>query len=249
MLFVSYLRVSTNRQGGSGLGLEAQREAVSRFLASKGSTLHAEYVEIESGKLRSRPVLTEALTHCRKDKAILVIAKLDRLARNVAFVSSLMEAKTEFVAVDAPYANRLMIHILAAFAEHEREQIAARTRDALAAAKARGVKLGVNGARLAKQRKEEALAFAEKLRPTIGELVGRNLTLAQMAEELKMRDISPRCGGEWKPMMVSRVIQRLGLTRCSNASSISSKARTTRIRDTDTQTHPNSDNSPPCCSR
>ena len=147
--YVSYLRVSTQRQGQSGLGVEAQRAAVDQFLTASGGTLVAEFVEVESGSGKARPILVQSIALAKKSGATLLIAKLDRLARNVAFVSSLMEGGVEFVAADAPYANRLMIHILAAFAEHERAMISERTKAALAAAKARGVVLGANGANLA----------------------------------------------------------------------------------------------------
>jgi DNA invertase Pin-like site-specific DNA recombinase len=144
--FVSYYRVSTDKQGQSGLGLEAQKEAVSRYLASRSAGPEqpvAEYTEIESGKNHlNRPQLLAAVAHCRKIKATLVIAKLDRLGRNVAFISALMESDVEFVCCDNPHANRLMIHMLAAFAEHEREAISQRTKVAVAAAKARGTVLG-----------------------------------------------------------------------------------------------------------
>src|SRR5271154_3347795 len=140
--FISYLRVSTARQGASGLGLEAQREAVSRYLNGGHWQLVQELVEVESGKRNDRPAIAEALRLCRLHRATLIIAKLDRLARNVHFISSLMEAGVEFVAVDFPQANRLTVHILAAVAEHEASMISARTKAALAAAKARGVKLG-----------------------------------------------------------------------------------------------------------
>ncbi|WP_267406977.1 recombinase family protein, partial [Methylobacterium sp. GC_Met_1] len=140
--FIAYYRVSTKRQGVSGLGLEAQQEAVRSYLNGGNWQLLAEVVEVESGKRNDRPKLAEALKLCRLHKATLVIAKLDRLARNVAFVSALMEAGVEFVAVDFPQANRLTVHILAAVAEHEAKAISERTRAALAAAKARGVKLG-----------------------------------------------------------------------------------------------------------
>src|SRR5271170_1318580 len=140
--FVSYLRVSTVRQGISGLGLEAQRESVASYLKGGHWSLVREVVEIESGKRNDRPAIAEALRLCRLHGATLVIAKLDRLARNVHFVSSLMESGVEFVAVDFPQANRLTIHILAAVAEHEAKAISERTKAALAAAKARGVKLG-----------------------------------------------------------------------------------------------------------
>src|ERR1700732_1524835 len=141
MVFIAYYRVSTGRQGASGLGLEAQRAAVYRHIGA--GQLAAEYTEVESGKKHTnRPQLLTALQECRRKKATLVIAKLDRLGRNVAFISALMESGADFVCCDNPHANRLMLHMLAAFAAHEREQISQRTKAALAAAKARGVKLG-----------------------------------------------------------------------------------------------------------
>lgn len=139
--FVAYYRVSTDKQGLKGLGMEAQREAVSRFMTGKGD-LAAAFIEVESGRKDNRPQLHAALAECRKRRAVLVIAKLDRLARNVHFISGLMNSDVEFVAVDMPSASRLTIHILAAVAEHEREMISQRTKAALAAAKARGIKLG-----------------------------------------------------------------------------------------------------------
>jgi DNA invertase Pin-like site-specific DNA recombinase len=140
--FVSYLRVSTARQGISGLGLEAQRESVAQYLNGGHWTLVQEVVEVESGKRNDRPAIAEALRLCRLHRATLIIAKLDRLARNVHFISSLMESGIEFIAVDFPQANRLTVHILAAVAEHEAAMISARTVAALGAAKARGVALG-----------------------------------------------------------------------------------------------------------
>src|SRR6185369_13986627 len=140
--WVAYYRVSTAKQGASGLGLDAQRSAVTDYLDGGNWQLAAEFVEVESGRKNDRPELAKALATCRRTGAALIIAKLDRLARNVAFVSNLMEAGVEFTAVDFPTANRLTIHILAAVAEHEREMISARTKAALAAAKARGTKLG-----------------------------------------------------------------------------------------------------------
>ncbi len=141
--FVSYIRVSTARQGRSGLGMEAQQQAVEDILNNDGCELVAEYVEVESGKRHeNRPQLKAAIEACRKHKAKLIIAKMDRLARNVAFISNLMESDVEFVAADMPNANRLTIHILAAVAEHERQCISDRTRAALQVAKAKGVRLG-----------------------------------------------------------------------------------------------------------
>src|SRR4028119_557620 len=134
--FIAYYRVSTDKQGRSGLGLDAQREAVHRHLNGGDWSLVAEVVEVESGKRNDRPKLAEALRLCRIHKATLIIAKLDRLARNVAFISNLMESGVEFTAVDFPQANRLTVHILAAVAEHEREMISRRTKDALASKRA-----------------------------------------------------------------------------------------------------------------
>src|SRR5688572_5708004 len=140
--YVAYYRVSTARQGRSGLGLEAQQVAVRGYLANCSGRLLAELLEVESGRRTDRQKLADALRLCRVHKATLIIAKIDRLARNVAFVSNLMESGVEFTAVDFPQANRLTVHILAAVAEHEREMISQRTKAALAAAKARGRRLG-----------------------------------------------------------------------------------------------------------
>jgi DNA invertase Pin-like site-specific DNA recombinase len=132
--FVAYYRVSTDKQGRSGLGLEAQREAVSRHVASAAGTVIDEFEEIESGKKNDRPKIAAALGACRARRATLIIAKLDRLARNVAFVSNLMESDVDFVACDNPFATRLTILILAAVAEHERESGKRSDRPQLAAA-------------------------------------------------------------------------------------------------------------------
>src|SRR5271157_5318661 len=136
--FVAYFRVSTDRQGKSGLGLEAQRKAVLDYLDGGRWELVAEFTEIESGKRNDRPELVKALAACKKHKAKLVIAKLDRLSRNLAFIATLMDSGVEFIAVDNPHANKLTVHILAAVAQHEREIISARTSAALKAAKAPG---------------------------------------------------------------------------------------------------------------
>src|SRR5262249_4207752 len=140
--FVAYFRVSTDRQGKSGLGLEAQRKSVLDYLDGGRWELVAEFTEVESGKRSDRPELTKAIGVCKRHKAKLVIAKLDRLSRNLAFIATLMESGVEFIAVDNPHANKLTIHILAAVAQHEREMISARTSAALKAAKARGKRLG-----------------------------------------------------------------------------------------------------------
>ena len=140
--FVAYYRVSTNGQGQSGLGLEAQRESVLNYLNGGSWTLVGEFTEIESGKHADRPQLAAALVACKMQKAKLVIAKLDRLSRNLAFIANLLEAGTDFVAVDNPHANKAMVQMMAVFAEMERDAISKRTKEALAAARARGVKLG-----------------------------------------------------------------------------------------------------------
>ena len=145
MRLVSYIRVSTIRQGESGLGLEAQTEAVARYAARVGGEVVGEFREVESGGRCDRPQLDAALRMCRRRGATLVVAKLDRLARNVAFISRLLEDDADVVCCDMPTANRLTLHVLAAVAEHEREAISQRTRAALAAAKARGVQLGTPG--------------------------------------------------------------------------------------------------------
>ncbi|SRR6266446_3702386 len=152
---IAYYRVSTKRQGQSGLGLDAQKDAVMAYLNGGNWTLKEEFVEVESGrKVKNRPALQQAIAACRKHKATLVIAKLDRLARNVAFISNLMESKVAFVAVDNPHATRFTLHILAAVAEHEADIISQRTKSALSAAKARGTELGRYGKILAEQNKE-----------------------------------------------------------------------------------------------
>src|SRR6266516_3788877 len=166
--FVSYLRVSTDRQGERGYGIEAQRKAVADYLDGGNWQLLGEFVEVESGKRNDRPELAKALAACKKHRATLVIAKLDRLARNVAFIANLMDGKVDFVCCDMPQATRLTIHVLAAVAEHEREMIAARTKAGLAAAKARGVRLG--NVDLAGANRGAALDRAAQLRPIFTEL-------------------------------------------------------------------------------
>lgn len=207
---IGYLRVSTARQGQSGLGLEAQREAIAKHFAYSSQSLVAEYVEVETGRNKHRPILLQAIAHCKREKATLVISKLDRLARSVAFISALMEAGVEFIALDAPYANRLMLHILAAFGEHERGEISARTKAALAAAKARGVILGAHGKILAEANRREASEFASAVGPKVIEIIrGGHSTLRSIAEQLDNQGILGREGGAWSPMMVSRVLNRL----------------------------------------
>jgi DNA invertase Pin-like site-specific DNA recombinase len=217
--YIAYYRVSTDKQGHSGLGLDAQRTAVQAYLAQDAWTLQVEFTEVESGRRADRPVLARALAACRGQGAILVIAKLDRLARNVAFISNLMDSGVEFVAVDFPQANRLTLHILAAVAEHERDMISARTKAALAAAKARGVKLGGSAPLTEEQRAAgravaktvkaaKAAARAADLLPVINEIRAEGVTSATgIAKVLNTRGVPPPSGrGAWQNVTVQRVL-------------------------------------------
>ena len=180
---IAYYRVSTARQGESGLGLEAQRHAVSHFLELGQWELAAEFTEVESGKRKNRPQLNEALALCKKLKATLIIAKLDRLARNLHFVSGLMESSVDFVAVDNPTANRLTIQILAAVAEDEARRISERTKAALARAKARGTKLGTSAKALAEKHRREANERARLLSSLVNEDQARSSVLGKLPEQ------------------------------------------------------------------
>ncbi|HEY7242626.1 MAG TPA: recombinase family protein [Xanthobacteraceae bacterium] len=212
--FIAYFRVSTDKQGRSGLGLEAQREAVLAYLNGGRWSLVEEFVEIESGKRNDRPQLAAALAACKKQKAKLVIAKLDRLSRNLAFIATLMDSGVEFVAVDNPHANKLTVHILAAVAQHERELIAQRTRDALQAAKARGKKLGNPNLAGARERALEgnraaAERYAVNVLPVIREIQASGVkSLRGVARALAARGIATARGGEWSPVQVSDILRR-----------------------------------------
>jgi DNA invertase Pin-like site-specific DNA recombinase len=216
--YVAYLRVSTEGQGRSGLGLEAQRAAVEAHAATTGGRIVSEFVEVESGRKRDRPQLAAALAACRTGRATLVIAKLDRLARNVAFVSNLMESGVEFVAADMPAVNRLTVHILAAVAEEEARMISARTRAALAAAKARGVRLGnprllARDAELSARGNAVQVANARRRASSVlpyieGARRAGARTLAEIAEALMARGVpAPRGGDRWSPAQVRRTLR------------------------------------------
>jgi DNA invertase Pin-like site-specific DNA recombinase len=218
--YVAYYRVSTAKQGKSGLGLEAQQEAVRSYLNGGRWKMVAEAIEIESGKRNDRPKLAEALALCRVHGATLVIAKLDRLARNVNFISNLMESTVEFTAVDFPQANRLTIHILAAVAEHEAAMISARTKAALGAAKVRGVVLGGDRGNIASlasvgakvsavKRGAKAASRAHDLLPVIRSAQKSGASsLRQIADVLNERGIKTARGGEWSAVQVQRVLSR-----------------------------------------
>ena len=218
--YVAYLRVSTQKQGYSGLGLEAQKEIIHNHL--REITPIAEYTEVESGRKtdKGRLELRKALEHCRKEGATLIVAKLDRLARNVSFLSSLLENDVEFVFCDFPQANKMVLHILAAISQYEAELIATRTKQALAAKKARGAKLGNPEHLLDKH--EEAIANSNrtnrdkaKRNPNnkravafLKVLVSQDITLNQMAEILNREGFVTSKGFQFSPSTVYKLIKR-----------------------------------------
>jgi DNA invertase Pin-like site-specific DNA recombinase len=214
--FIAYFRVSTDRQGKSGLGLAAQREAVMSYLDGGRWALVDEFTEVESGKRNDRPELVKALGACKKQKAKLVIAKLDRLSRNLAFIATLMDSGVEFVAVDNPHANKLTVHILAAVAQHEREIISARTSAALKAAKARGKRLGnpklSDARRLAvAARKDSADRYSANVLPVIREIQASGVkSLRAIARALAARGVPTARGGSWTAVQVSDILERVG---------------------------------------
>jgi DNA invertase Pin-like site-specific DNA recombinase len=210
--WVSYLRVSTNKQGIGGLGMEAQREAVTAFATARRGEILGEYLEVESGKKNDRPALAAAIAHAKRTGSALLIAKLDRLARSVSLISSLMEAGVEFQAVDMPDANRFVLHIMAAVAEYEREQISSRTKAALAAARARGVRLGVHGRVLADQAIAEATEFSRPLEADVRAVIAAGASnLREIASGLNGRGIPARQGGLWWPSNTALLMKRLGI--------------------------------------
>jgi DNA invertase Pin-like site-specific DNA recombinase len=218
--YVTYYRVSTERQGRSGLGLDAQKAAVTEFLRSTGGTLHAEFTEIQSGKRDDRPKLAEALKVCKLSRSTLLIAKLDRLSRNAAFLLTLQSASVRFVACDMPDMNETVVGIMAVIAQSERKAISARTIAALAAAKARGVRLGnpklKPGSKATAKRASLAAATiakarAEELRDVIEDAHSKGCTTLQaVADHLNdLVYLTPR-GGRWAPASVARLHAQLG---------------------------------------
>ena len=216
--FVAYYRVSTERQGKSGLGLDGQQKAVLDYLNGGNWTLAASFIEIETGKRSDRPELQKALAACRLHGATLVVAKIDRLARNAHFLLGLREAGVDFVAVDMPTANRLTVGILAMVAEEEARMISERTKAALQQARARGVRLGNPGnatdegrrkgsERGLEVRQQKAAARAADLLPVITELQAAGITSASaLARALNDRDIPTARGGRWQAVQVQRVL-------------------------------------------
>jgi DNA invertase Pin-like site-specific DNA recombinase len=224
-LFVAYYRVSTAQQGRSGLGLDAQRKAVTDYLNGGGWTLIAEHTEVESGKHADRPQLAAAMDMCRRTGARLLIAKLDRLSRDAHFLLGLQKAGIEFLATDMPHANRFTVHVMAALAEQEREMISARTKAALAAARARGVKLG--GRRISRltglpdtslpdwTKSVEAIqarteARARDLAPVIARLQAAGQTsLRQLGRGLAEQHIRTLRDGQWSAAAVRNLLHQI----------------------------------------
>lgn len=219
MRAVAYYRVSTDKQGRSGLGLEAQREAVRAFLDGNGWPPLAEFTEVESGKKDDRPELAKALEACRLYKATLVIAKLDRLSRDAHFLLGLEKSGVDFVACDMPHANRLTVRIMAVVADEERQMISARTKAALAAAKARGTTLGgfkgytpseEDRTKALEIRQIKAKAKGNLLAPKIEDFQRAGITsLSGIAKALNEQGITTDRGGQWHPTSVARLLEKI----------------------------------------
>lgn len=222
MKIVSYLRVSTAKQGRSGLGVDAQRAAIEAYASQRGATILSTFVEVESGKLNSRPELGRAIHLAKMTGATLLIAKLDRLLRNAAFLLALRDSGVRFIAADMPDANELTVGVMALVAQQEREAISARTKEALRAAKARGKKLGnPNGsAALVRAAKGNAAAVsaiqaladehAQRLEQLIDQLESEGVTtLASMSDALNEREILTPRGGRWHKSSVRNLLARL----------------------------------------
>ena len=216
--YVAYLRVSTQRQGVSGLGLEAQREIIQNYLHHTKPI--AEFIEVESGRRNNRPKLAEALTLCKKEGCHLIVAKLDRLSRSVSFLSQLLESDIEIVFCDFPQANKMMLHIVSAIAQYEAELIATRTRQALAAKKSRGHKLG-NPEHLLDQHQQAIQRSIETNQAKANEnpnnkravamlriLVKEGKTLQQMADILNDEGFTTSMGYRFKASTVYKIIKR-----------------------------------------
>lgn len=229
--FVAYLRVSTAKEGRSGLGLEAQRETVRQFVEARAGTILApEFVEVESGKKDNRPELAKAIKRCRLTGATLVVAKLDRLSRDAAFLMTLQKSSVAFVAADLPDANTMTVGVMATVAQYEREAISARTKAALAASQTRrkaAIAAGDRSVRLlgglrqnapdisryqergVEAVRQEALAAAEERRDVIEALLGVGLSLNAIATHLNNESIRAPRGGAWTATAVKRTVTRL----------------------------------------
>lgn len=222
MRFVVYMRVSTARQGRSGLGLSAQQAAIESFVHQRTAEVLQTFTEVESGKLNERPELAKALHLAEVTGATLLIAKLDRLSRNAAFLLALRDSGVRFVAADMPDANELTVGIMALVAQQEREAISKRTKEALQAAKARGQRLGnPNGAAALKRAqrgntaaiavvRQQANEHAARLRPVVDSLAHEGISsLGAMAKALNERGMLTPRGGAWHKSSVRNLLARL----------------------------------------
>ncbi|MBD2841511.1 recombinase family protein [Erythrobacter rubeus] len=233
--YVAYMRVSTAKQGRSGLGLEAQQAAINGFLREGDKLLSPPYVETESGKQDNRPELEKALNRCQLTGATLLVAKLDRLSRNVAFIATLQDAGVRFVAADMPEANELTIHVMAAMAQHERKAISKRTKEALKAAKDRGTKLGgwreygekhpkygqkrvpVDHTKGTTARQSKAAEFSARVGKVIAEMRAEGAdSMAEIARRLNAEGIRTRRGGKWQATQVSRVLNAVATEQAAD---------------------------------
>lgn len=208
--YVAYFRVSTEKQGKSGLGLAAQNSLVERFL-SDGDEVIAEFVEVQSGKNDERVELWKAINHAKRNNAKLLIAKLDRFSRKVSFIASIMEQGIGLVVAEMPNATDFQLHIFAALAQEERRLISERTRNALAEAKKRGVQLGKNGKVLAERNRKAADERAEALRPIIMPMVEQGLSLSEIARRLNESGNCTVRGGRFHTEQVRLILQRFRL--------------------------------------
>ena len=216
--YITYIRVSTQEQGRSGLGLEAQTRDIDTYLenfSGQPYTVIKEFVEVLSGSDDSRPELFKAVNLARKEKAVLLVAKLDRLSRKVAYIASLMNDKTvQFRVANLPQADNFQLHIYAALAEQERAFISQRTKAALAVAKSNGIKLGglrANTALLNQARSDKALGFARSLKKLLIPMVKQKMCLGAIAGALNEADCPTVRGNQWTSTQVSRVLKRLEL--------------------------------------
>lgn len=211
MKAISYLRVSTQKQGRSNLGIEAQRHAVTTFTKQRGLVIDKEFIEVESASKNDREKLKEAIEMARKHGYKLVIAKLDRLSRNLHFLSGLMEAQIDFVCCDMPEATPLTLKIMAVMAEHERDMISQRTKEALNAAKARGIKLGnIKNLKKGNQmRSKSALEFAHYIFNFTSPLLSNGLSQREIISRLNMMNIKTYSGARWNQVQLQRVLKRV----------------------------------------
>jgi DNA invertase Pin-like site-specific DNA recombinase len=219
MKFIAYYRVSTQKQGKSGLGLDAQKKMVADFASMNGGEIIAEYEEVESGKNDSRPELMKAMQHASLIGGRLLVGKLDRLSRDLHFILSLQKSRMDFVVADMPGCDSFTINIYGALAQREREMIASRTKAGLAAAKARGVKLGTNNlkpelvkeasAKGAQVRRQKADDFAVKVRPVIDAMLAQGRSLRAVAVELDNLGVQTARGCKWTATAVKNAMARI----------------------------------------